>query len=231
MAVKKVIPLLIVILIIAFLKFDEVGINTTDEDKECIPAFMSEKIPHNLLMGDFDSEIRFISTVQHVILSIPSNKTGIPKGRTREFKDLLNWKQGLCYDLSRSIEKCLRYYGFHVRHVMIFQESNLKKYMYFFPYIRTTHQVTEVLTSKGWLIVDNIAPWLSLDENGNPVSVKDFIRKKHEVKWLNNAPHPLYESDDICVYGLYSMHGQFYPPYFPFPNVNYCELLQNLTSH
>lgn len=185
MKVKKLLPFAILISIIICLKFDEVSTHITREDENCILSFMENRIPPVNRLNDFTSEIKYILAIQAAVLSIPNKRVGIPKGKSREFKDLLTMKQGECYDLSRSIEQCLRYYGFHVRHVMLFQINCSKKDFLVIPHISTTHQTTEVLTKRGWLVVDNIHKWISLDENGNPVSMRDIVKRELKLNGLN----------------------------------------------
>jgi hypothetical protein len=47
----------------------------------------------------------------------------------------------------------------------------------------------------------------------------DWARKRNGLS--------LYERPMVAVYGLYSRHGRFFPPYNALPDVNYRALTQN----
>jgi len=49
-----------------------------------------------------------------------------------------------------------------------------------------------------------------------------------EVLWRHKPPNIIYQESFSFIYGLYSRHGKFYPPYTFIPDVNYVELIQNI---
>jgi hypothetical protein len=137
---------------------------------------------------------------------------------------------GVCHDRSRVIEKILRDAGFDTRHVFILSlgsRSTLEALLV--PGLRS-HAVTEVLTAKGWLVVDSNDPWISIDAQGNPESITriETLGIAHRIRWYEGPPNSIYTQPFVAIHGLYSRHGQFYPPYAPVPNVNFHELLANL---
>lgn len=232
-----------------------VPITLTEEDREYIPKIIKnvKSIRKNAI---FEEEIAYIYAIQSAVFGLAKANQEIPKFHAREPKDLYFLKHGLCSDRSRTIEKILRHAGFNVRHANIY--SILKKpkaynpetdkhnknlrlvtpfYAVFFRtgYDTTSHSVSEVLTKKGWLIVDSNYKWLSLDTTGNPVSLNKLMQYNRHYKltnWLEEYPidlNDIYEIPFTYVYGLYSRHGKYYPPYSVIPDINYTEFLLNLT--
>ena len=52
------------------------------------------------------------------------------------------------------------------------------------------------------------------------------------VKWkgiYNDNFNELFAGEFIFVFGLYSRHGNFYPPYNYVPDINWKELIQNFS--
>ena len=174
---------------------------------------------------DFAAELVAIRAVQRTVLVVAPGDSGIPYNRQREPRDLYEVGAGECYDRSRSIEQALRYAGFRVRHVFLL--SMVKHGAFGALVMRQvrSHAVTEVLTSRGWLVVDSNAPWVSLDHDGHPVSIADITTG--DVVWDMEIPDEIYKGPVLYVYGLYSHHGRFYPPYGWLPDVNYGELLEH----
>ena len=93
-----------------------------------------------------------------------------------------------------------------------------------------SHALTEVRTRRGWMIVDSKTRWAGLTADGRPIDLRE-VREKADQRWSEavRAPLPeIYGAPFTWVYGLYSRHGRFYPPYNPIPDVNWAELAQNL---
>lgn len=151
-------------------------------------------------------------------------------GQEREFPDLARLKYGLCYDRSRAIEVILRMKGFETRHASIYSLLEQTTALEALATPGTeSHAVTEVKTSRGWMLVDSNQRWLGLSKNGRPLALSD-LRQTLETKPTNvGRPMPtIYRGPFTWVYGLYSRHGQFYPPYTPVPDVNWSELTRNI---
>ena len=213
------------------LRFHAVDNSVTEEDKRYIAKILrGESVGTPSGKKRYEEEIAYIVRVQKAVLETASGQIGIPFDVPREPKQLYLAKSGLCYDRSRVIEKILRAAAFETRHISIFStrktDSALKSLIT--PGV-ASHAVTEVLTSKGWLVVDSNHLWLSLDREDRPVSIEQLhALGTAAIEWKEPVPTDIYEGPFTFVYGLYSRHGRFYPPYDPLPDVNYGELIQNL---
>jgi len=218
------------------LYYHAVDNSLTKEDRKYIPFYLNDVIPlpENPTYKD---ELTFIISIQRSVLTIVPRYKGIPRGQKREPKELYISKTGLCYDRSRVIEKILRYSDFKTRHVSIYMttETGSKIRSLITPGVGS-HAVTEVLTKRGWLIVDSNAPWVSTDKNDQPIPLEYInlsIENSLPIKWNKEPPlrapgvPSIYVQPFTFVYGLYSRHGYYYPPYNFVPDINYGEFFQN----
>lgn len=204
-----------------------------------IDAGYSSKLENSPLI--FKEQIEDIRKIQDAVLTASPKLLKIPLRQPREPKDLLEIEHGQCSDRARSIEKGLRALGFKTRFAAIFSREKT-----FTPPATMaidsgrdlrSHAIIEVLTSKGWLIVDTNSRWLSLDENNQPVSLATLqdLDDKPNLKWSKTNKgefYWLFKGPFTYVYGLYSRHGLFYPPYTPYiPDINWSEfIIDNLES-
>ena len=179
----------------------DVSTVVTEADAKAIRAIVGTLPTRN---GTLDRDVFIVRAVQHAVLSAAPRDIGIPLGQSREPADLLAARAGLCYDRSRTIEKALRLAGFDVRHVFMWRAGD------------GSHAVSEALTADGWLVVDSNEPWVSLVA-GRPVALGEFAEAGID------PPHGSYGG--FAIAGLYSKHGQFYPPFTPIPDVSWRELL------
>lgn len=213
---------------ISLLIVHNVSTKITPEDEIAVKKMVGDV--ENDVNRDFKREVLFIRHIQDAVLDASPTLLKIPLGQTREPQDLLDAGHGQCSDRGRSIEKALRYYGFKVRFVSVFSRDKT-----FIPPETMaidsgndlrSHALVEVLTQKGWMFVDTNARWISLDSQGEPISLeawnnidnKDaFVwddENQGEIYWLLRRPFTI-------VYGLYTRHGQFYPPFTPYiPDIN-----------
>jgi hypothetical protein len=197
----------IITLALLLLWLHRVPRHITAEDKVYLELFLQE-VPA-AEATTYEAQLAQLSAIQQAILRHAPPGEGIPEGRRREPRDLWEHGQGACYDISRTLEKALRYRGYRVRHAALF-EKLLK------PGSRS-HAATEVRTMRGWLVVENTAPWLALDAGGKPWS----FRQPFPASWQSPPPAAVmefYTRKHTVVYGLYSRHGRFYPPYSPIPD-------------
>jgi hypothetical protein len=182
----------------------------------------------------FERQIELISAVQDAVLRASPRRVGIPINHPREPEDLYYAGHGLCFDRSRVIEKTLRLLGFDTRYAFVAETSAAG-----WPVASLagsgvdSHAVVEVRTEKGWLIVDSVRRWISLNASGLPLSLKEWqnTQDKSNYAWHQDNKENIYHMMDgpfIFVYGLYSRHGGFYPPYTPFPDINWGEFALNL---
>lgn len=220
-----------IILIIALLSYHEVDNSLTAEDQQYIVKYL-EGIPALSEKGTYDNELDIIIQVQNSVISKTVHKDVLPLGTEREPKDIFLTKAGLCYDRSRTIEKILRYIGFQTRHVSIYSTKKTRSAIKSLITIGIpSHAVTEVLTKKGWLVVDSNNRWVSTDSIDNPVSIAQIklsTEGSKNISWNQKPPSSIYENPFTFIYGLYSRHGKFYPPYNFIPDVNYKELVHNI---
>jgi len=167
-------------------------------------------------------QLAYIRAVQQAVLHCATGNDGIPQGFPREPADLLRRGSGLCYDRSRVIEKMLRFGGLQTRHCALYHRAaGASALQTLIDPHSDSHAVTEVRTSAGWLVVDSNEAWLSLDCGGRPQP----IAAVHT--WQRPLP-AFYRQPFVCVYGLYSRHGRFYPPYNAVPDLHWPELLANV---
>lgn len=176
---------------------------------------------------DFQSQLAEISAVQRRILAAAPVNKGIPHGQDRELTDVLRLGYGLCFDRSRAIETVLRTAGYEVRHAAIYStiEAGSTLSALATPGV-PSHAVSEVRTSRGWMIVDSNSAWLGLTRSGEPLDLGEL--RSIDRRSVAGKPNKIFDGPFTYVYGLYSRHGGFYPPYNPVPDVNWSELAQNL---
>ncbi len=222
----------VVVVVAGALVQSQVSVDLTDEDRVYINKVLDQAHVNRLSdEAPYEEEVRFIVEVQAAVLNIASKHEGIPESSPREPKNVYLAKKGLCYDRSRVIEKALLAQGFKVRHVSIYeiQENGSSLVALLTPGV-SSHAVTEVLTSNGWLVVDSNDRWVSLGADGKPVSMKEIQRHSNEgtaISWKNNSIPRIYKEPFTYVYGLYSRHGRFYPPFNFIPDVNYQQFFAN----
>ncbi len=221
---------LIIICIIIILYYSSVDNKLTKEDKEYIPKYLNTFAPLTN-HPTYNEELEFILSVQNSVLNIAQKNEGIPYEQKREPKELFKAKTGLCYDRSRVIEKILNYSGLKTRHISIYSKS--KTHSTAWSLINSgisSHAVTEVLTKNGWMVIDSNNRWISIDTKKQPVSIHDIMLASENIKkitWFQPLPSDIYKTPFTYIYGLYSRHGKFYPPYNFIPDINYYEFIQN----
>lgn len=200
----------------------------TVEDINVFQDVYALRKPERLLT--YKEEVDLIQSVQHQILGLYPVGEGIPENEEREPLDLARYKQGLCYDRSRTFDKVFEWLGFETRHLYIMYPfdprtgEQLSSLRAFFSRGTESHAVTEVKTSHGWLVVDSNEPWVSLDSKGEPVRIDQIRQKSTRFENLPDA----YQKDFIAIPGMYSRRGQFYRPYIPYPQLNWADFFQAL---
>ncbi len=169
--------------------------------------------------------------MQRAVLDIAPLQRSLPKRAPREPRQLYEARHGMCFDRSRVIEKALASLGYEVRHIFAFiREDNAPVFITFLSSKVRSHAISEVKTQKGWLVVDSNAPWISLAADGTPLGIAAIQRDaQNNIRFADHDDHRnlLYTSRFVFLYGFFSRHGYFYPPYSPFPDVNLAELAQN----
>ncbi|GAB4337661.1 MAG: hypothetical protein Kow0037_20670 [Calditrichia bacterium] len=217
--------------IVAFiLFFNAVDNSLTEEDIIYLKKIVDlPKVNSDTL--SYEEQIELISHIQNAVLEVAPINKGIELNRKREPKDLLQAGHGLCFDRSRVIEKILKYYGFKTRHIFMYARQGASCFLQ--PLLQPgipSHALTEVLTKNGWLIVDSNHKWLSITKDNKPISVNQFSKaflNGRSINWKTVLPNEVYREPFYYIYGLYSRHGKFYPPFNAIPDINYSELIQN----
>ena len=200
----------------------------TQEDARAISQLLPNEKRHPRA---FEEEVALILRVQDRVLAVSPEERGIGLDQPRELQDLIRARHGACFDRSRAIETILRSYGFKTRHAAMYSTVETGSALRALTTPDTiSHALTEVKTSRGWMIVDSKTRWAGLTSDGQPLDLA-AIRANPDRKWNRNVPGRLpeiYAAPFTWVYGLYSRHGRFYPPYDAVPDVNWSELAQNL---
>ncbi|MBN2029733.1 hypothetical protein JW824_05755 [bacterium] len=231
---KKLVLLSISIVIFCvavILGYHAVDNSLTEEDIHYIQIYLSsvESLPEDT---SYREELDYFISVQQSVLNIAPNNDEIPPGQKREPKDLYEAKTGWSFDKSRVIEKILRYSGFETRHISIYStEKTGSVIKSLITSEISSHAVTEVLTKKGWLVVDSTAPWISTDTDNQPLSIDHIhacVKHALPIDWNTEPPIEIYLEPFVFIYGLYSRHGKFYPPYNLIPDIHYGEFIQNV---
>jgi len=180
---------------------------------------------------DFSSQIDTILAVQRAVLAAAPVDEGIPLGRPRELPDLLQAGKGLCYDRSRAIETVLNALGFETRHLYVISTAETQSLAASMATRGTpSHAVTEVRTKKGWMLIDSNSQWIGLTADGEVVTAVE-LRQAPDQVWdarSKDKPMAIFSRPYRVIYGLYSRHGKFYPPYLPVPDLNWRQLLHNI---
>ena len=213
----------------------------SDDDARYIHAMLEERGVRELVLQDtstFDGEIRTIVAVQDAVLARAPEDKGLPLNTEREPKFLYEARHGLCFDRSRAIEKALILIGFEVRHLAVYDTSHTESAVVSLltPGI-SSHAVSEVHTSRGWLVVDSNTRWISLDSGNTPRSAADLKRAviaQSEVPlWSpinRESMSGIFGTRFTFVPGLYSRHGRFYAPFTIVPDVNWGDLLTGIVA-
>ncbi len=219
----------VIILLVLVFWATNVPVLLTSDDKAVFAALGFSAPTQEL---EYAAQIDVIKRVQSFVIDRFPHRHGIPEHLPREPKDLVAAGVGLCFDRSRFIEKLLKFQGFETRHVfVIFLDSGgLDGGDGVFRALTRrgteSHALTEVRTSRGWLLVGSNHKWISLSRDGEPVGLKGL--KKH---FRDESSSPAWiKRPFAAVIGLYSRRGQLYPPFLISPELNYREVLSGFSE-
>jgi hypothetical protein len=225
--------------IVAALAYNDVSSAVTPDDQVYAKRILRDT-GHGNLVGqkrpsDFDDQVRTVLGVQDAVLSIAPENVGIPLNHPRELSDLYRARSGLCYDRSRAIEKILADLGFEVRHAAIYATKDTGSALEALLTPRTpSHAVTEVKTARGWMLIDSNSRWIGLTRDGKPVDLAELQEgDTSQMTWdprLKGHMNPIFEAPFSYLFGLYSRHGRFYPPYTPIPDADWRQIPYNVTG-
>lgn len=226
---KKII-VSIIILLSAVAVIHNVPKKITDEDEIYLLKLIPNLKIHDTDTLSFEEETNIIQSIQYTLQNSINLGEPIPYYQQREPKDLYKNQSALCYDFSRTIEKALSYSGFKTRHLSIYIKNSKTKGNPLLDKNSFSHSTSEVLTSKGWMIVDSNFPWMAIDSDNKTYSFSEYKIEDGDVEWLHQIPNGYdlyYNKESIYIYGLYSRHGKFYKPYNFIPDYNIRELFYN----
>lgn len=178
--------------------------------------------------GTYTEELQRISAIQHRVLQAVrvSNET-LPPGHAIEPAELLRRGHGACYEISRAMEKGLALSGLQSRRVFHLYRQDRKFLSALITRGHPSHAAVEVLTRKGWLLVDSIVPWMALDKQGDPVPANGIWN--HLARFDSTPPEHLVLSS-WALRGVYSRNGRLYGSTFPGPEVNWADFSAWLTT-
>lgn len=212
----------------ALLAFHQVPVGVTSADARAVERLIPKQ-PEK--PRSFEDEVALILQVQDRVLAASPEERGIALDEPREIADLLRARHGACFDRSRAIETIFRNYGLKTRHAAMYSTVETGSAWGALTTPDTiSHAITEVRTSRGWMVVDSKTRWAGLTADGRPLdlaAVRDNPKRKWNAKVKSGLPE-IYGAPFTFVYGLYSRHGRFYPPYDPVPDVNWVEFAQNI---
>jgi hypothetical protein len=210
---------------------NNVEVDVTSEDALAYAHHLPDAL-RNVRASTFAEELDLISRLQrHVLAAIPAGK-GIPLDRPREPGDVYAHGSSLCADRARVLEKFLKIAGFETRHVSLYPDDGVGSRLdLLFKRLLPSHALTEVCTRKGWMLIDSIEPWVALTPEGLPLSARDQASLHFTPDVVSAMPglsYLLREKRFLVIYGLYSRHGRFYPPYNSIPDVSVREWLSSV---
>ena len=191
----------------------------TEVTAEDVRVFTELGLTKPATQPSFAQEIALIRQVQGIVFKKAPLGEGIPEYEAREPADLMRFGQGLCFDRSRTFDKAFGYLGFESRHVYLLYREDKSFIKALLHYGQSSHAVTEVKTSKGWMFVDSNTPWIALNRSNEPVNADDVWRRYAEFDRAPSYLKPAW----WAIRGMYSRKGQFYEPFlpFPFPELNW----------
>jgi len=200
----------------------------TKKDKRAIQSLGLDKYCGGITK--FSDETNCIKALQTQLLHEVPDKTCYEPtdvaSPNHEPAALLSRDYGCCFDRARFIEKALQYYGFETRHIA---ELNTPLPFGLLEPGIPSHALSEVKTRRGWVAVDSLDVWMGLDERGRVYDTQSIhsTSSAESVDWQDPLPHN-FEMDYTVIYGLYSRHGKFFPPYSPVPDVDWSQFRYNI---
>lgn len=183
---------------------------------------------HKLPMPQsYQGEIDLIRDIQRNLLqSVVVDNSAPTTAQPVEPGKLLLRGRGACYELSRALEKALAINGLESRRVFFLYRQGKSFQVALVTRGHPSHAAVEVKTSRGWLLVDSIYPWLSTDTAGNPVPANDIWR--HTDRFAEVPEHLSLSS--WAIRGMYSRNGQLYGSPLPGPEMNWHDFATWLLS-
>ena len=202
--------------------FSSIGVSksVSKDDKEITKLLKVDKDCSKI--NSYEKEIKCIKSVQESQLNLIKGTDCRGKYINLGSKEVINLNTACCFDRSRITEQALQIYGFKVRHVHLNQTENRGYFNLLVPG-SSSHAVTEVLTSRGWLGVDSNEPLILLDQDNLPNTYEQAIHNGLiDSLSASNLADSFYKKPLVYVIGLYSRNGTFFEPYLPYiPEINF----------
>jgi hypothetical protein len=219
---------------------NNVSDTSTATDVRYENLFLSDAGYSNLIASPpattFNGQIQVILDVQNAVLARAPGNRPLPFDRDREPKSIYKTRSGMCYDRSRVIEKIFRHLGYVVRHVAIYstRTTGSKILSLLTPRV-PSHSISEIRTLRGWMLVDPNDRWIGLTRRGKTVDAAELqddpaLADRAWDPRVSGKINEIFRAGFTYVFGLYSRHGQFYPPYMPIPDINWGEAMYNVTG-
>jgi hypothetical protein len=194
----------------------------TKTDRAYIDSFLTEwkvSAQPDSIHSSFDKEIDFISTIQDSVLQSIRHDM-IKYNQVGDCKIYYTGRKGSCYDRAIFMEKIFSSYGFPIRHLYLYFNSDSTPIATFDIFNKglTSHAMLEVKTKNGWILVGTNGNWLALDQEKNPLKiqqVREVLKKGSFTPYKKtNIGITFYETFQIpsnfkVIYGVYSRHGEF----------------------
>ncbi len=224
---RRIFTCVVFIIIVNFIlaAITNVSTDITSEDEFVFENELKLKRSKHKL--SYEEEISIIRAVVRQVIELSPVGSPIPDYQSREPLDLLKNKSGLCYDRSRTYDKVFKWLGMETRHIYILYPKHpitgekLSFWRAFFQWKSSSHAVTEVKTSRGWILVDSNSTWVSLTKDGLPVAADDIFYRNSEFSEIPEY----FNRNYFAIRGLYSRRGQLYRPYLPYPQLNWADFL------
>jgi hypothetical protein len=191
----------------------------TEQDREAIGA---------LVRGcslDSTTNITFVRSVQLCVLARVVQRE-LPPGSLHEPQYVIRAGGGECYDRARIIEKTLRINGLRTRHVAQYDLDTVG----LLGLVRRgtpSHAALDVFIDGKWMSVGTVNAFLGLTSGGELVPTSLVSRLKSPT-WKYEAPPAITAAKNVTIYGLWSRHGRFFPPFVPAPDIAWREFASNL---
>ena len=194
----------------------------TTNDRKITKLLNTGKECSNL--NTYEKEIICIKSIQEAQLKLIENTNCRKKFINLGSIEVINKNTACCFDRSRITEQALQIYGLKVRHVHLNQTEKRGYFNLLIPGT-SSHAVTEVLTSRGWLGVDSNEPFILVDKDNFPITYEQAI---HNGLIDIHTKNSFYKKPLTYVIGLYSRNGTFFEPYLPyFPEINFNDFFGN----
>lgn len=212
--------LLLFVAIVAMAFYTEVDNSVTSEDKEALTKL--GRLENTSHLNNVEKAAVLIDQMKILI----RQDYAIPKRNPREPSDLLRFRTGRGKDWARTAYKLFRLHNIPVRQISLYQMENG-----FFEWLKPglpSMAALEIQHDGTWIFVEPLSGWMSIKKNGEYGSTADL--NDQDIQWkdaLGQRLHQFRKKPFRKVYGLYSRHGQFYPPYLPFPDFNWQQFKLN----